>query len=370
MKKIIILLLVTPYFISTMQQVGASQAARILPLIAPQLTPAMRQYHQNDLSFSNKLIIKKYNATTEEMTKKTLTNKYPKIKYIPPIYSSTTFEHSAIKFPSLSPLKKPIIMYNPSSFANEKELEFILLHELGHANIDFLAKLSLYVKYGIKLSFLIGIFFKMIAIKYGLIGYVLAPRLFWTLYLRFFEEPNADDFAIKHANKDVLRGGKQFFQTEVDKLNKIHPFANVLHALNDTEHPTLQNRINKIQRAIDGHPNYGKIIRIGILFMVVEKAIELAYQYSTNEASIKDGIEKIEYIKKHFEEYCDKFEIPAEGRPIYKHALEIIQSYFLQKLYLLELRKTDVKDEEVIETITEQPAEIIIQEKPIIVEEK
>lgn len=366
-KAIIAISLIMSHTIYNMQQVGLSQASQALAAISPQLTQATRNFmtppsSSPNLALDQRLILKKFNAERDISTENMMQQKYPQIKYISPIYSSQNSRiDMASGMPSFNPFKKPIIMYSPEIKDIPGFFEGILLHELGHQNRSFIRLLSLYTKYGIKTSFIIGVFFKMIAIQYGFLGYLIAPRLFWSCYMRFFEEPAADDFMIEHADKDILKKLKEGF-TIIQETNN----PNILQ---DPYHPTYQSRINKIQRAIDGHPNYNRMVRIAILFTITEEAMRLLYNYSTDENSMKQGLKKLEEIENNFESYCNKLEIPTDGRPIYKYALEIVKSYWLTKLYLIESGRApaDIKEEEILEIIT-TPTETIVEQEPAIKE--
>lgn len=382
MKKILIFIsLAISNLTFSMQQVGLSQASQSLAAISPQLMQATRQYSQEPKkTFFTEFKKGYYKAQAEKAQAKLnfnldidtptkLYKKYPQIKYISPIYSSSgRLSMPIMKFSPLNPLKEGSILY-AKDYKNmdPKSFEGAILHELGHCNREFKFRLATYTELGLKISFIIGIFFKMIAIKYGILGYLIAPRLFWNFYMRFFEEPAADDFMIKHATQDVLKTKKEFFEKLID-LNPVFQ-SKIKNILVDSEHPTMQSRINKIQRAIDGHPNYNRIVRIALLFTITEETIRLLYNYSTDEASIRQGLAKLEEIENNFETYCDKLEIPAQGRPIYKNALETVKSYWLTKLYLIKLGRAaaDIKEEEIIEIMT-TPTETIIEESPIIKE--
>lgn len=358
MKKILLFtILILSNLGYSMQQVGLNQASQALAAIAPQLMQTTRQISLLNKNSKNDLIKKVTNKwgnqVLDEKMRHELYKKYPKIGYIPPIYHSEAKNISALHIdlrksnPITSSILKEaypekFITYNPKNL--EEGTLFSLLHEIGHSKYKPTI-LAYYVKNGIRLSFIITIFFKMIAIKYGILGYVVAPRLFWNMYLRFFEEPYADDFAIQHANIAELKGGKKFFEKHHEKIKTIK----IIMPFLDQQHPRIKSRINKIQRAIDGHPNYNRIVRIAILFIITEETIRLIYNYSTDEISIKDGLTKIEEIENNFESYCDKLEIPADGRHIYKNALEFAKNYFLQKLYLIQLNKADNNEEKMIQ---------------------
>ncbi len=281
--------------------------------------------------------------------KEYLKHKYS-LKYIPDIYISRRI--SAASLPSYSLFKSNKIAYNPDVFSNSQELEFVLLHELGHSQHKFINTLRIWIRAGIRPSIILGVFLNVMSIKYGIVGFLLAPRLFDACFFRFFEEPHADDIAIRYASKDpaILQAGKDFFSKQKNarksilRDNGINPLTRLLIA--DYDHPLLSSRIRKIQNAIDGHPNYFRATRFLVLLLVIKEAVELAFAYHSDANSLQEGLEKIKEIENNPETYCYKFEIPKEGQLMYLHALEQVKKYFETKLKTLNENKERFFDEE------------------------
>lgn len=378
-KQVFILICAYSGFMLGMQQVGLSQASAYLAAMSPKVTGSARSYSSShDKTAWASELLSKNNAVIDTYTRDSILKKYPDIKEVPPIYKFTPaklelsdalpyrlkkivaphrvgiipdFGGGALKAGYHTSKMAPILMYNPASYKSQEELEFVMLHELGHINRDIYFKLASWTANGIKASVIVAVFLQMITIKYGIIGYAVAPKLFWNLYVRFLEEPAADDFAVRHAHKATLEGGKQYFTRFASKTSNHRP----IQILMSPHHPSLQSRIHKIQRAIDGHPNYNKLIRLGIIFLIVEKITAFLYEYSTNPEKMRDGLRKIEGIEQSFEASCDAYEIPEQGRPIYKNALDMAKHYLETKLVLTLSKNQDIKDDEVIEVITAIP---------------
>jgi hypothetical protein len=317
----------------------------------PLKSQAKQQYGKH-LGGYQKFRLKEHNAHLNEQMRTHLKTKYD-LKYVPEMYESS-YPYAGM-IPSWSFFKKPIVTYNPKDFSSNEELEFVLLHEIGHGHHQFINNLQYWIKKGIRPSIMVSIFLNAMSLKYGLIGFFLAPKLFHICFLRFFEEPHADDFAVRYASKDpqTLKGGLKFFQTEDELNNKAWESLSTMQKISryDYHHPSLQSRIRKIQNALDGNPNYFRITRFFVLLWVIKEVVEFAYAYSTDATSLQEGLEKIKDIENNPEAYCNKFEIPEEGRPMYKYALENVKQYFKTKLTTLEAEKEIILDEE---TIVEQ----------------
>ena len=345
-----------------MQQMGAQAASRALAsTLTPALKEAKRTFYQKPIkeiqfSWPHKfvpLISEKMELTPDPTTESYYKQKYPSLK-VPKFY---THQGKYIPAGAISPFvsrqygvyPEGFIIHNPAKFASNAEHEFVMLHELGHIRHDTSRFVMRQVQRGVRYSFILAAFLKLISIKYGLLGAFFAPRLFYTCYLRFYEEPSADNFAIKHSDLATLRGGKQFFE----KL----PFgrSRVMSMLFDHKHPNNRDRINKVQRAIDGTHQPYQLAKFVLLMSLVEYSIYLMHKHSKDEESILAGLAKVQEIEDNFEDYCDKWEIPAEGRPTWKYCLETVKVYLQDRL-------EQVKTQQEIAALTQTSKDLFREE--------
>ncbi len=351
MKKVLLLLIIATPSIYSMQRVATQSFVNSLPSSAAMsnLTQAMRQYGSKNTDTITSPVLKsrfplrfeKVPLTRDYSAEANLKNKYPSIS-VPPIYKHSHPKLSqAAHHTNLNPFKQGYTFYNPSKISDK---EFVLLHELGHYRHENQIRFMAMLKKSMRISIILATFFKLLSIKYGILGAIFAPKLFWNCYMRFYEEPSADNFAIKHAYHD-----KRLLQEAKQSLEKM-PFAHsrTVYILFDHNHPSNKSRINKIQRAIDNKPDYFKIARIILILSIVEYVVNFAYTHSKNEISIKEGLKKLQDIEDNFEQECNKWDIPQDGRPTYKYALGVLQNYLQTKLIKLQEKNIQVTEKEII----------------------
>ena len=140
----------------------------------------------NNLSFLQKILARNFEAKKDEDQMKSMYRKF-QLNNIPQIYKSQGPGAQMISAFSFS--KPSVIFYNPDELGNDEAvIDFALLHEMGHARRGPQSMLiRLASKLLLPLSFIATTFFKVIAIKYGFLGLVLAPKLFRRCYTRFVE---------------------------------------------------------------------------------------------------------------------------------------------------------------------------------------
>ena len=370
MKKIILPLIISLIcsHSQAMQQLATQAASRAL---ASTVTPALKESKRTFFSpKKDKTLIDHIpGAKVDYQQMQRLQNKYPHIN-IPKIYDIQNVSNKKFSqipggaMPRLNPLKQGYIIYNPQKFDSKEELDFVMLHELGHIRHQRSIWFMRMSKYGMRTSIILATFFKLISLKYGLLGAWLAPALFWKCYMRFYEEPSADNFAIHYSDKATLSGGKNFLeefhlralkdkalkennQKILNQLNDKNFRRNykkiinsrLLGIITDHEHPTMKSRINKLQRGLDGTHEPYQMTKLIILMSLVEYSIYLMYHHSKNEESIIAGLTKVKDIEDNFESYCDKWEIPSEGRSIWKYCLETVKVYLQDRLEQIKKEK-------------------------------
>ncbi len=145
----------------------------------------------------------------------------------------------------------------------EPELEWGLLHEAGHGQKPYIVEGILNITKALPIitPFIWGFHkkapYKNIITKIGskALATLAIPTAFFCTALRL-EERRADNFANKHANKEALLGGLEFFN-KAEKLQKVFmpnylkklPYSMTQYIL-DPIHPSIGSRVAKIKTAL------------------------------------------------------------------------------------------------------------------------